>query len=69
MILVVASDLHEAKARYGGYCARGVDAWFKRHDLSLRHFLKNGYPIDVIEATGDELGLRVAKVARERSSK
>lgn len=67
MIIVNADDLREAKRRYGGYCTRGMDAWFKRYDLSLREFLRKGYPVEVIESTGDELGLRVARIARERS--
>lgn len=69
MMLITAADLREAKARHGGYCARGVDLWFKRHDLDLRHFLRNGYPIEVIEATKDELGLQVVAVAKERHAK
>lgn len=66
MITVTADDLREAKRRYGGYCTRGVEAWFERYGLSLRHFLRHGYPIEAIEATGDELGSRVARIARER---
>lgn len=68
MIIVTIDDLREAKLRYGGYCTRGVDAWFTRHNLSLRQFLRHGYPIDVIEATNDDLGTRVAQIARERAA-
>lgn len=67
MIQVKAEHLHEARRKHGGYCTRGVDSWFTKHGLSLREFLRNGYPIDVIEATNDLLGKQVAQIARERS--
>lgn len=67
MIVATNADVREAKRRYGGYCTRGMDAWFKRYGLNLREFLRKGYPVEVLESTGDELGLRVARIARERS--
>jgi len=63
-LLVTAEHLREAKRRHGGYCTPGVELWFKRYDLSLREFLRNGYPVEVIEATGDEFGMKVARIAR-----
>lgn len=63
-LIVTAEHLREAKARNGGYCTPGVDRWFKQYGLSLRVFLREGYPVEVIEATGDEFGMRVARIAR-----
>lgn len=64
-LIVRGEHLREAKRRYGGYCTRGVSHWFDSHGLSLREFLQHGYPVEVIEATQDTFGLRVAQVARE----
>lgn len=67
MILVTAQHLHAARRKHGGYCTRGVDGWFTKHGLNLREFLRNGYPIDVIEGTGDLMGKQVAQIAREQT--
>lgn len=67
MILASGVHLREARRRYGGYCARGVDAWFTKHKLDLRHFLRLGYPVEVLEATNDLLGQQVAAIAREQA--
>lgn len=67
MILVTSKHLHEARKRHGGYCTNGIGLWFKRYGLDLRHFLRHGYPVELIEGTGDLLGLQVAKIAREES--
>ena len=66
-ILVTSQHLRAAKTQHGGYCTRGGDLWFRRHGLDLRHFLREGYAVEVIEATGDEFGLRVAAVARQEN--
>ena len=65
-MIVTSEHLREARKRHGGYCTRGMSTWFERYGLSMRHFLMHGYPIEVIEATGDALGLTVAKIAREK---
>lgn len=63
-LLVTAEHLRQAKRQHGGYCTSGVERWFQQHGLSLRVFLREGYPVEVIEATQDEFGLRVARIAR-----
>lgn len=55
--------------RAAGLCARGAKKWFDRHDLDFRTFLTTGYPVEVIEATGDELGHKVAQVSRAEAEK
>lgn len=65
-IIVKAEHLREARKRHGGYCTRGISTWFERYNLNMRQFLIHGYPIEVVEATGDAFGLAVAKIAREK---
>lgn len=48
-------------------CSRGTRSWFERHNLNFNVFLDKGYPVEVIEATNDELGLRVAAIARKEA--
>ncbi len=38
--------------------------WFQRHGLDYARFLREGLPVEEIEATGDALGMKVADVAR-----
>ncbi len=67
MTSVIATIKHvqEAKRLHGGYCTRGMGLWFERYGMNLREFLRNGYPAERLEATGDPLGQRVAAIARE----
>jgi hypothetical protein len=51
--------------RQAGYCSRGVRAFFERHALDWSAFLKGGIPAAALEATGDAMAARVAKLARE----
>lgn len=46
-------------------CSRGTRAWFAKYDLDYNTFLEQGLPVEVIEATGDAIGKRVAQVARQ----
>lgn len=48
-------------------CSRGARMWFAQHGLDYMHFIREGYPIEVIEATNDALGLHVAAIAREEA--
>ena len=45
-------------------CSRGLREWLGRYKLDYITFLRGEYPASVIEATGDELGTRVAAIAR-----
>lgn len=45
-------------------CTRGARAWFAHHGLDYQEFLFNGMPASVIEATGDAMGVQVARIAR-----
>lgn len=48
-------------------CVRGARNWFAAQGLDFRVFLVDGYPIEVIEATGDALGKRVADHVRRKN--
>lgn len=47
-------------------CSHGARAFFKRHGLDWNTFLKHGLPVELIEATGDAMALKVAECARGR---
>lgn len=55
--------------RMATLCARGTREWFARHGLPYSEFLTSGLPVEVIEATGDQMALDVAKVARDEHGK
>lgn len=61
MILVTMEDVRIAKM-----CSRGAREFFKRHNLDWDRFLKEGLPVEMIEATGDAMAIKVAEVARGR---
>lgn len=48
------------------YCAWGVRAFFRRHGLDYRAFLRDGIPALELAATGDAMALAVVEVARGR---
>lgn len=50
-------------------CSRGARQWFVRYNLDYTHFLKHGYPEDVLLATGDALARRVVDAAHTMESK
>lgn len=47
-------------------CIRGARAFFERHNLDWNTFIREGLPVEQIEATGDAMALQVAEVARGR---
>lgn len=59
---VIARVKHVRAARM---CMKGMRAWFLHHGLPLDEFRTNGLPVEVLERTGDEMALRVGRVARE----
>ena len=52
---------HVRRARF---CTAGLRVWLTRHDLDIMQMIRPGIPIEQLEATGDELALRVCAVAR-----
>lgn len=65
-VIANGDDLRTARATFGGYCASGTSAWFKRHGLSFRKFMTVGLPAESLKV--DELGRRVAAIAEERAA-
>ena len=53
--------------RSANLCSRGTRAWFDRHNLDFNIFLSRGLPVEDIEGTKDELGLKVAAIARKEA--
>lgn len=54
--------------RQAGHCGRGAKAWFERHGLNFRAFLKDGISEEEFRASGDALAERVIKMKREREA-
>ena len=48
-----------------GFCLSQSRAWFKRHGLDWRDFVRNGIDAAALEATGDALALAVVTSARQ----
>ena len=55
-----------AHVRAARQCSRGARAFFARHGLDWQRFLREGLPVEQIEATGDAMALKVCEVARGR---
>lgn len=51
-----------------GLCVNGSRAWFDRHALDFRTFLREGLDAETLLATNDAMALRVVEHARARSS-
>ncbi len=51
-----------------GLCVNGTRAWFARHDLDFRAFLRDGCDAETLLATGDAMAQRVVEHARNQSS-
>lgn len=53
--------------RKAGHCVTGAKAWFDRHGLDFRDFLKNGIPAAEFIEKGDALSKRIVdrKIERE----
>ncbi|WP_442905667.1 hypothetical protein [Hydrogenophaga sp. PBC] len=54
--------------RAAGLCVHGTRAWFARHGLDFRAFLRDGITAEVLLATGDAMALRVVEHASHRPS-
>ncbi|HEN8225525.1 TPA: hypothetical protein ACPH2S_000051 [Pseudomonas aeruginosa] len=51
-----------------GYCVSGARAWFQAQGLDWRRFISEGLPASVLEATDDELALRLVAHARHQQA-
>ena len=49
-----------------GLCVNGSRAWFERHGLDFRTFLRDGLDAETLLATNDAMALRVVEHARTR---
>lgn len=52
----------------GVMCAPGVRAWFARHDMDYRQFLRHGIPLSEAETIDDEFARRVVALARAEAN-
>lgn len=52
--------------RKSGVCPR-ASAWFERHGLDWRDFVRNGISGERLIATGDAIAIRVVAEARARA--
>lgn len=52
--------------RNAGHCVRGAKAWFERHGLDFRAFIKDGISAQEFIDKGDALAARVVKKKLER---
>lgn len=48
-----------------GYCARGARAWFERHGLDFRAFVRDGLDEAAFLATGDGMAAALVRWAHE----
>ena len=55
--------------RSAGFCASGSRAWFDRHGLDFRAFVKDGLPASVLEATGCGIALALVRWARTEAGR
>lgn len=56
---------HVKHIRQANICMKGMRAWFVHHNLPLDTFRTQGLPVEVLEATGDQMALEVGRIARE----
>ena len=60
-VIVTITDV-----RAVGLCVNGSRAWFERHGLDFRAFLRDGLDAQTLLATNDAMALRVVEHARAR---
>lgn len=61
--IVTVHHMREAK-----FCARGGRVVAARYNLDFLHFVTQGYPASVLEATGDAMLIKLATIAREEAN-
>jgi len=64
--VVTFGDLRDARVAYGGFCVNGMKVWGEAHGLTLNDVYEGRVRLSQLEATGDALALRVARVVRRR---
>ena len=63
--IITANDVHLA-----GHCITpGLRDWCAANNLDFRKFIREGCPVGVFLATGDELAARVVRLKGERDGK
>ena len=60
-VIVTINDV-----RAVGLCVNGSRAWFARHGLDFRAFMRDGLDAQTLLATGDAMAQRVVEHARAR---
>jgi hypothetical protein len=58
---------HVRHLRAEKICMAGARTWYKHHGLSFPQLLKDGTPVEELEATGDKMALDVARRARDEA--
>ena len=48
-----------------GFCRGRSRAWFRRHDLDWRDFVRNGIDAEILTATGDGLAIALVEWAQK----
>lgn len=51
--------------RRAGHCVTGARAWFERHGLDFRDFIKSGIAEETFLASGDALAVAVVEHKRK----
>jgi hypothetical protein len=51
--------------RRPGFCLRGARAWFERHGLDFRAFVREGIDAELLLATGDGMARALVEWARQ----
>jgi len=47
-------------------CSAGMRVWLDHHGIDFGTFLRDGVPVEQLEATGDAFALHVSAIARAR---
>lgn len=61
--------VHRRHLAAADICARGSRLWFEQYKIDYMDYLKNGVPVETMEATGDHFALLVSRLAREEAAK
>lgn len=59
--------VHVRHVRAAMLCTRGMREWLTHHGFEISDFVRDGLPVETLEATGDEFALRACAVARKEA--